>query len=113
LAQQFGGQTLAALSGTQPGTAANLMMAVYGVGSQLGLLKFSRTQESEADKLGLVFMAMAGYDPRAAIPFWERMESEAGGQAPPEFLSTHPSSGTRVNDLQQFMPEALTYYKGK
>ncbi|WP_242917112.1 M48 family metallopeptidase [Pontibacter liquoris] len=112
LAQQFGGQTLSALAGTQPGAAANLALAAYGVGSQLGLLKYSRTQESEADKLGLVFMAMAGYDPQAAIPFWERMQ-ESGGQTPPEFLSTHPSSATRVNDLRNFMPEALKYYKGK
>ncbi|WP_347158475.1 M48 family metallopeptidase [Pontibacter chitinilyticus] len=112
LAQQFGGQTLSALAGTQPGAAANLLLAAYGVGSQLGLLKYNRTQESEADKLGLVFMAMAGYDPQKAIPFWERMQ-QSGGQEPPEFLSTHPSSSTRIKDLQNFMPEALKYYKPK
>ncbi|WP_242927314.1 M48 family metallopeptidase [Pontibacter vulgaris] len=111
LAQQFGGQTLAALAGAQPGTAQNLVMAVYGVGSTLGLLKYGRTQESEADKLGLVFMAMAGYNPQEAIPFWERMEANGGGQAPPEFLSTHPSAGTRQADLKRFMPEAMKYYK--
>lgn len=113
LAQQFGGQTLSALAGSQPGAAANLLLAAYGVGSQLGLLKYNRTQESEADKLGLVFMAMAGYDPEAAIPFWQRMQESGGGQQPPEFLSTHPSSGTRINDLQNFMPEALKYYKAR
>ncbi|MBC5992544.1 M48 family metallopeptidase [Pontibacter cellulosilyticus] len=112
LAQQFGGQTLSALAGAQPGTASNLVMAVYGVGSQLGLLKYGRTQESEADRLGLIFMAMAGYDPQQAIPFWQRMEAK-GGQAPPEFLSTHPSAGTRQADLKKHMPEALQYYKAR
>lgn len=111
LAQQFGGQTLSALAGAQPGAASSLLMSVYGVGSQLGLLKYGRQQESEADRLGLIFMAMAGYDPQAAIPFWQRMEAKSGGQAPPEFLSTHPSSGRRQNDLQQWMPEAMKYYK--
>lgn len=111
LAQQFGGQTLSALAGTQPGAAQNLVMAVYGVGSQIGLLKYGRTQESEADRLGLIFMAMAGYNPEEAVPFWKRMEAKSGGQAPPEFLSTHPSAGTRQADLQKHMPEALKYYK--
>ena len=110
LVQQFGGQTLSALAGAQPGTAANLLMAAYGVGSQLGMLKYGRDQESEADRLGLIFMAMAGYDPQQAIPFWQRMEAQ-GGAAPPEFLSTHPSAGTRVADLKKHMPEALKYYK--
>ena len=110
LAQQFGGQTLSALAGSSPGAASNLVMAVYGVGSQLGLLKYGRTQESEADRLGLIFMAMAGYDPQQAIPFWQRMEAKGGAQ-PPEFLSTHPSAGTRQADLKRHMPEALKYYK--
>ena len=114
LAQQFGGQTLSALAGAQPGATASLIKSVYGVGSQLGLLKYGRQQESEADKLGLIFMAMAGYNPEAAIPFWQRMEAANGGQqAPPEFLSTHPSAGTRQNTLRQYMPEALKYYKGQ
>ncbi|RPH96256.1 MAG: M48 family peptidase, partial [Calditrichaeota bacterium] len=72
---------------------------------------YSRLHESEADQLGLIFMAMAGYDPRAAVPFWQRMSSLKGGQAPPEFLSTHPSDQTRINKLQQLMPEALKYYQ--
>ncbi|RAU82677.1 M48 family metallopeptidase [Pontibacter arcticus] len=109
--QQFGGSTLSALAGTNPGAAQSIAMAAYGVGSQVGLLKFGRNQETEADKLGLIFMAMAGYDPQAAIPFWERMEAASGGQAPPEFLSTHPGAATRQSDLRKFMPEALTYYK--
>jgi predicted Zn-dependent protease len=111
LAQQFGGQTLSVLAGTQPGMAQQLLMTAYGAGSTLGLLKYGRDQESEADQLGLIFMAMAGYDPHAAIPFWERMEAKAGGQAPPEFLSTHPSAGTRIANLQKYMPEAMKYYK--
>jgi predicted Zn-dependent protease len=110
LVQQFGGQTLSALSGSQPGAAGNLIMAVYGVGSQLGMLRYGRNQESEADRLGLIFMAMAGYDPREAVPFWQRMQ-EKGGANPPEFLSTHPSAGTRQADLKKYMPEALKYYK--
>ncbi|MFD1186765.1 M48 family metallopeptidase [Pontibacter rugosus] len=113
LAQQFGGQTLAALAGTQPGMAQNLLLSVYGVGSQLGLLKYGRTQESEADRLGLIFMAMAGYNPEESVSFWQRMEAESGGQAPPEFLSTHPSAGTRQSALREHMPEALKYYKAR
>lgn len=113
LAQQFGGVTLSALAGSQPGTAQNLIMSVYGVGSQLGLLKYGRNQETEADQLGLIFMAMAGYNPEAAIPFWERMGAQGGGQSPPEFLSTHPSSGTRVSNLRKFMPEAQKYYRAR
>jgi predicted Zn-dependent protease len=73
-------------------------------------LAYSRNHESEADKLGLVFMAMAGYDPNASIGFWQRMSS-TGGQAPPEILSTHPSDETRINTLKEFMPEAMKYYK--
>ena len=68
------------------------------------------TTRSRVDKLGLVFMAMAGYDPREAPKFWERM-SGGGGQAPPEILSTHPSDETRMRDLEAYMPEALKYYK--
>jgi predicted Zn-dependent protease len=74
------------------------------------MLAYSRNHETEADKLGLVFMAMAGYDPEAAIGFWQRM-SGMGGQAPPQLLSTHPSDETRIADLNAFMPEALKYYK--
>ncbi|MCC9165744.1 M48 family metallopeptidase [Pontibacter harenae] len=111
LAQQFGGASLQALAGSQPGTAQNLMMTVYGVGSQLGLLKYGRNQESEADKLGLIFMAMAGYNPQEAVSFWKRMEEQAGGAGTPEFLSTHPSAGTRQSNLQKWMPEAMQYYR--
>ncbi|MGB5977195.1 MAG: M48 family metallopeptidase, partial [Cyclobacteriaceae bacterium] len=74
------------------------------------MLPHSRKQESEADKLGLIFMAIAGYDPREAPQFWERMASQSGGAAPPEFMSTHPSHSTRINNLNRYMKEALKYY---
>jgi len=84
----------------------------FGIGAQYGaLLPFSRQQESEADHLGLIFMAMAGYDPHAAVPFWQRMAESSGGGKPPEIMSTHPSDETRIANLQKLMPEAMTYYK--
>lgn len=110
LALQFGGVALEVLTGENPGVARDLFLQVYGVGGALGMLSYSRKHETEADKLGLVFMAMAGYDPREAPKFWERM-SQGGGQAPPEILSTHPSDQTRMRDLEAFMPEALKYFK--
>ena len=89
----------------------DLFLAAYGVGAQVGvLLPYSRVQESEADHLGLIFMAMAGYDPRQAVSFWERMAAGSKG-APPEFLSTHPSDQTRIEKLKAEIPEAMTYYK--
>jgi predicted Zn-dependent protease len=88
-----------------------LFMAAYGAGASVGmLLPYSRLHESEADKLGLVFMAMAGYDPNTAIGFWERM-SKTGGAKPPEILSTHPSDQTRISALRSYMPTAMKYYK--
>jgi predicted Zn-dependent protease len=74
------------------------------------LLPFSREHELEADKLGLIFMAMAGYDPNAAISFWQRM-SAIGGQKPPEFMSTHPSDEKRISKIKAAMPEVMKYYK--
>ncbi|RYG38408.1 MAG: M48 family peptidase, partial [Chitinophagaceae bacterium] len=71
----------------------------------------SRNQETEADRLGLTFMAMAGYDPHNAITFWQRMAAQGNGQQQPEFLSTHPAEDTRIQKLQEMMPEALKYYK--
>ncbi|HET9430742.1 MAG TPA: M48 family metalloprotease, partial [Chitinophagaceae bacterium] len=75
------------------------------------LLPFSRKHELEADRYGLIWMAMAGYNPREAIALWQRMEKAASGSKPPEFLSTHPAEGTRVQQLEKYMPEALKYYK--
>jgi predicted Zn-dependent protease len=87
-------------------------MAAFGVGAQLGvLLPYSRLHESEADHLGLIFMAMAGYDPKTAVGFWERMAKMKGGQAPPEFLSTHPSDEKRIKNIRALIPEAMRYYK--
>lgn len=111
LVTQLGGMALGlALQNKRAETQA-LFMQAYAVGSQLAvLLPFSRTHESEADRMGLIFMAMAGYNPEAAVPFWQRMGAK-GGATPPEFLSTHPSPATRVNDLNGWMQEAKTYYK--
>ena len=111
LLQQLGGATLQAALGSNPSLTNNLFLTAFGAGSQLGMLAYGRKQESEADRLGLVFMAMAGYDPQQATTFWERMAAGKGGQAPPEFLSTHPSDETRIADLKRHMPEALKYYK--
>ncbi len=110
LAMQGAGVTLQAVLSEKPSTASNLFMQAFGVGGQLGLLAYGRKQESEADKLGLVFMAMAGYDPRVAPQFWQRM-AEQGGPKPPELFSTHPSDDRRIADLEAYMPEAMKYYK--
>ena len=112
MAQQLGGVALAVAIKDKPAETQALFMGAYGVASQYGaMLPFSRLHESEADRLGLIFMAMAGYDPREAPKFWERMASKTGGNAPPEFLSTHPSHNTRIKNLNEWMPEALKYYK--
>lgn len=87
------------------------VMGALGAGAQFGILMpFSRNHESEADAIGLMYMARAGYDPEESIRFWQRME-QAGGAAPPEFLSTHPSHGTRIAQLQALMPKALEEYR--
>jgi predicted Zn-dependent protease len=110
MVQQLGGVALEVALSQKPQETQDIFLTSYGIGSQLGaLLPWSRQQETEADKYGLMFSAMAGYDPQEAIPFWERMAS-AGGSKPPEFLSTHPSDETRIRKLKQFMPEALKYY---
>jgi predicted Zn-dependent protease len=76
------------------------------------LLPYSRLHESEADRIGLTLMARAGYDPQAAIPFWERMNKQEG-QRPPQFLSTHPAPETRIADIKKYLPEALPYFEKK
>ncbi len=95
--------------GQNQGLTKRLLLQAAGIGAQVGMLKFSRQHESEADKIGLIFMAMAGYDPREAPKFWERMSAQGSGQ-PPEWLSTHPAHDTRIQDLNAAMPEALKYY---
>lgn len=109
MVQQFGGMALDKMLEQKPAETRGLWMTAYGLGSTVGvMLPFSRMQESEADELGLIFMTMAGYDPHAAIPFWERMGAGNAG-APPEFLSTHPSDKTRVENLRKLLPKALSY----
>lgn len=107
---QAGGVTLAVLTQEKPQLARDLLLTSYGVGATLGSLAFSRQHETESDQLGLVFMALAGYNPQEAPRFWKRMAAQGGG-APPEFLSTHPNHDTRIRDLENFMPEAMKYYK--
>lgn len=112
LLQQLGGVALQVAAQNQPAATQNLLYTAYGVGSQVGvLLPFSRKHELEADHYGLIFAARAGYNPQEAINLWERMEKASNGQKPPEFLSTHPSEGTRIQQLQKYMPEAMKYYK--
>jgi predicted Zn-dependent protease len=112
LMQQMGGVALDVALSSKPAETRQMFGMAYGVASNYGaMLPFSRLHESEADKMGLIFMAMAGYDPREAPKFWERMASMSGGGAPPEFMSTHPSHSTRIKDLNDQIPEALKYYK--
>jgi predicted Zn-dependent protease len=89
----------------------NIINQSYGTVGQLALLHYGRSQETEADRLGLTFMAMAGYDPHNAVTFWQRMAAQGGGQKQPEFLSTHPADATRIANIQARLPEALKYYK--
>ncbi len=103
---QMGGMGLAAAMEQKPEATEALFMTAYGAGSQLGMLKYSRDHESEADKMGLVFMIMAGYDAEEAVDFWSRMAANKGGAAPPEFLSTHPSDATRIKEIKEFIPKA-------
>ncbi len=111
LLTQLGGAALAYAMKEQPEKTQELFFQAYGAGAQVGvLLPYSRVHESEADRIGLTLMAMAGYDPRAAIPFWQRM-NELGGERPPEFLSTHPAPETRIQNLKRYIPEAMKYYQ--
>jgi len=107
---QLGGIALNEAVKSKPEETKNIFYAAYGIGSQVGVqLPYSREHEYEADKLGLIFMAMAGYDPQSAVGFWERM-SAMGGDKPPEFMSTHPTDANRIRKIKQAMPEALQYY---
>jgi predicted Zn-dependent protease len=110
LGVQVGGLALDVALSQKPQQTRDIFMQSYGIGSTLGMLKYSRVHESEADRLGLTFMAMAGYNPNEAIGFWQRMSSQGGAQ-PPEFLSTHPSHSTRIEDIKKWMPEAMKHYK--
>lgn len=109
LAIYMGGIALGVAMSSKSDTTQMIFNTAYGVSSQLGELAFSRSHESEADKLGLVFMALAGYDPQEALPFWKRMAS-LGGVKPPFFLSTHPTDEKRIKDIEAYMPTAMKYY---
>ncbi|HWZ14578.1 MAG TPA: M48 family metallopeptidase [Mucilaginibacter sp.] len=111
LAVQGAGAAVDAASGNQSQTTQSVVNGLYGVGGQLLLLKYSRNQESEADHLGLIFMSMAGYDPHAAVSFWQTMMAQDKGGSSPELLSTHPADATRIADIQKRIPEAMKYYK--
>jgi predicted Zn-dependent protease len=112
LLAQMGGMALSMALSTQQEQTKQLFMAVYGAGATVGfLLPYSRLHESEADRIGLTLMARAGYDPREAIPFWERMSKQEGKSSPPEFLSTHPAPQTRIADIKKYLPEALPFYQ--
>jgi predicted Zn-dependent protease len=96
------------------GMLGQAAMAALGVGAQVGvLLPFSRKHESEADYIGILLAADAGYDPRESVALWERMGQLSGGGAPSEFMSTHPSHETRIDQLKKWMPEAMAIYQTK
>ncbi|WP_140938413.1 M48 family metallopeptidase [Sphingobacterium lumbrici] len=111
IALQVGAQVIGVASSTTNNRAVSAINQLYGIGAPLSMLKFSRNDELAADRAGLIIMAMAGYDPNEAVKFWERMSSAKSGQAPAEFLSTHPSDARRISQLQSYIPEAMKYYK--
>ena len=108
---QYGSSAVGMVLGNNPKMQA-IGQTVYGLGTEYGImLPYSRKQEFEADYLGLIFMAIAGYDPSQAIPFWERMSQQ--GTSTPEFMRTHPSDAIRIEEIRKHLPEALQYYTGK
>jgi predicted Zn-dependent protease len=113
-ALQIAGSGIQQLLADRSPALQQVTMAAFGIGAQVGvLLPFSRSHESEADRIGLTLMARAGYDPAEAIEFWRRMAAKSGGASPPEFLSTHPSDATRVRNLEKWVPEARAAQRGR
>lgn len=109
---EAGGTALSVALANQPGTTQSIFNQVYGVGGQFGVLAYSRKHESEADHMGLIFMAMAGYNPSEAVGFWQRMAAAgSGSQKPPVFMSTHPGDQQRIQQIKEWLPEAMKYYK--
>jgi predicted Zn-dependent protease len=112
LLAQMGAAAVSVAVSDMSSAAVQAISTAYGAGATVGvLLPFSRLEESEADRIGLVLMARSGYDPREAVGFWQRMAEAGGGKKPPEFLSTHPADERRIRQLEEWMPEALSYYK--
>lgn len=109
----YGGQVLSGALGGQSAATRALAQQVFGLGAQYGvMLPYSRKNEYEADHLGMVFSAMAGYNPEAALSFWQRMSAlSGGGSSTPAFMSTHPSDEARIRNIQKLMPEAMQYYR--
>jgi len=109
---QMGGIALAVALAEKPQQTRELYLAAFGAGATVGiLLPYSRQHEYEADRIGLTIMAKAGYDPRAAVGLWERMNEASKGKRPPEFLSTHPAPESRIEYIKEFIPEAMEYYR--
>jgi predicted Zn-dependent protease len=109
LVLQFGGMVLDKVFEKNPAQTRQVFQSVYGIGTSVGVaLPHSREQESEADKIGLILLIQAGYNPDSAISFWDKMKA-SGGSKPPEFLSTHPADERRAADLKAFIPQANTY----
>lgn len=109
--QQYGNTALGMVLDGKSAAVQNIAATVYGVGSQYGImLPYSRKQELEADQLGLIFMAMAGYNPQMAESFWTRMSQNSGSAKVAEFMSTHPSDNTRIRKIREELPEAMKYY---
>ena len=110
--QQLGGEALSVVMISKPALTRDIFLNAYGVGSTIGgTMPFGRKQELEADRYGLIMAALAGYDPREAIAFWQAMAKANQGQAPPEWLSTHPSDATRIEKVKGYAGEAMRYYK--
>jgi predicted Zn-dependent protease len=108
---QYGASITDVLLVDKPAATRNTINTIYGIGAQYGvMLPYSRKHEYEADRLGLIFLAMAGYNPNESISFWERMAAK-GSNAPLEFMSTHPSDANRIAKLKELLPEAMQYYK--
>ena len=109
---EMGGIALSKALENKPAQTKNIFLQSYGVGTQVGvLLRYSRVHENEADHLGLIFMAMAGYNPNEAVNFWQRMSVAKQSPEPIEILSTHPADSTRIENIQKLIPKAMQYYK--